>query len=439
MPYTYRVRMVNGCGLSGLSGISSSVADLPAAPTISGTNNTASDIDDCDATGVLIAWNANPGGGWGDDGGSTRTYSVLRDGVAIQSGIAHGTTEFTDTTGTAGTEYTYTVRYVNCGGQYAETAGTTATDHEGATPTVIANSSAVDTDNCIDAGITVSWPVDPHDWGDNSAGTRSYDVLRDGSPIQSGIAFGTTSFIDTTGDNGTAYLYQVRYANGCGFDATTTGDNGNDRPIAPAAPTNNTATDIDACTASGVLVSWNTDPDGPWGDGGGIHTYDVLRDGVTLQFGIAYGTATFTDTTGTPGTSYTYSVRYVNCGNLHSETAGVAAADINGTPTTPTAPVVHDASACAQDGVWINWTPSEGAVSYDLRVDGAAEITGITDPHLYDPGDSSSHSYEVRANGASCTGNWSDTTTFADIIDPDAQFCDGFETGDTAAWSSAAR
>lgn len=434
--YTYRVRMVNGCDLSGLSGISSSVADLPAAPSITGTNNTAADIDECDVTGVLITWNADPGDGWGDDGGSTRTYQVFRDGVVLQAGISHGTTELTDTTGTAGTDYLYTVRYVNCGGQYAETAGATAADHQGAAPTVTANSEAVDTDNCIDGGITLTWPADPEDWGDNEAGTRTYDVVRDGTAVQTGIAYGTTSFIDTTGDNGTAYFYQLRYSNGCGLDSTTTGDNGNDRPIAPAAPVNNTATDADACATTGVLVTWSADPDGPWGDGGGTHTYEVRRDGVALQSGIAYGTTAFTDTTGTPDAPYTYSVRYVNCGNLHSETTGVMAADTNGTPLTPTAPVVHDASACAQDGVWITWTPSAGAATYDLRVDSAIEIISVTDPTGYDPGDSMPHTYEVRANGATCTGYWSESTTLADIIDPDAQFCDGFETENTGGWSN---
>jgi hypothetical protein len=438
VPYTYRVRMVNGCGLSGLSGISDSAADLPAAPAISGVNNTAADTDSCAATGVLVTWSADPGGGWGDDGGSARTYDVLRDGIAIQTGITYGTTAFTDTNGTAGTDYLYTVRYVNCGGQYAETAGVAAADLQGAVPTLTANSSAIDTDNCIDGGITVSWPADADTWGDNGSGTRTYDLLRDGNAIQTGIGHPTTSLVDTTGVNGTAYLYQVRYNNGCGFDATTTGDNGNDRPVAPAAPANNTASDIDACTATGVLVTWNPDPDGPWGDGGGTHTYDVLRDGVTLQSDIAYGVTTFTDTTGTPGTPYVYTVRYVNCGELHTETTGVAAADINGTPPTPASPAVTDASACAQDGVWINWAPSSGATTYDLRMDGVTEVTAVADPYLYDPGDTSMHTYEVRANGASCPGTWSQATILADLVDPDARFCNGFRSGDTSAWAVTA-
>ena len=147
---------------------------------------------------------------------------------------------------------------------------------------------------------------------------------------------------------------------------------------------------------------------------------------------------TFVDTTGTPGTAYTYSVRYVNCGDLHSETTGVTATDVNGTPPVSAAPVVSDASACAQDGVWINWAPTAGAISYDLRVDSTTETTGVTDPYLFNPGHSNSHTFEVRANGASCTGDWSDPTTLADVIDPGAQFCDGFETGNTGGWSGTA-
>lgn len=432
----YRVRMVNGCGLSAESGVSDSVADLPATPVIQGAAATATDLDPCDGSGVQVTWSADPGGGWGDDGGSTRSYSVLRDGAVIQSGIAYGTTEFTDTTAPVGTDSEYSVRYVNCGGEAAETAGVTAADHAASQPTIDTNNTAQDTDTCTDEGVTVTWPADPADWADNDHGTRTYDVLRDATPIQTGIAYGTTSFVDTTGDNGTGYIYQVRYNNGCGLTRTTGGESGKDRPVTPAAAANNTAADLDACASTGVQVSWAADPDGNWGDGGVAHTYDVLRDGAVLASGLTHGTTTYTDTAATPGVSATYSVRYVNCGGLFSETTGASAADANGTPATPAAPSVRDASPCAQDGVWITWDSVAGAASYELRIDGSTEITAVTQPLRYDPGDSASHTYEVRAMGASCSGDWSPAATLADIIDPDALFCDGFEAGTTDGWSA---
>lgn len=436
---SYRIKYISGCGMTTDSPESPMVQDLAgSAPTVSQTA-AATDPDVCLHTGNSIAWPSDPDG-WGDGGTGDRFYRVRRsaNGVdfnPIGSNITYGTTSFVDTTANPDQEYHYQVRYKNGCDLAGDSGIDTATDQQGAAPTLTANSTAIDTDTCIDGGITISWPTDPGNWGDGGSGTRTYDVLRDGAAVETGIAQGTTSSVDLTGVNGTAYLYQVRYNNGCGLDATTTGDNGNDRPFAPAAPANNTASDIDACAATGVLVSWNADPEGPWGDSGGTHTYQVLRDGVIAQSGIAYGVTTYTDTTGTLGTPYVYTVRYVNCGALHSETTGATVADINDTPATPASPVVTDASACAQDGVWINWTPSAGAATYDLRVDGATDLTSVTDPYLYNPGDSFSHTYEVRANGALCPGDWSQPNALPDLIDPDAQFCDGFRSGDTSAWA----
>ena len=76
---------------------------------------------------------------------------------------------------------------------------------------------------CVSAGIRIQWPKDPDNWGDGGAGTRTYDVLRDGSPIATGIAYGTTTFDDATAVAGTTYTYTVRYKNGCGSQITTTG------------------------------------------------------------------------------------------------------------------------------------------------------------------------------------------------------------------------
>ena len=53
----------------------------------------------------------------------------------------------------------------------------------------------------------LTWDADPGDWGDNGVGTRTYDVLRDGTPIAVGLAYGTTSYTDTTGTNGQTYTY----------------------------------------------------------------------------------------------------------------------------------------------------------------------------------------------------------------------------------------
>lgn len=52
--------------------------------------------------------------------------------------------------------------------------------------------------------------------------------MRNGVPIASGIAYGTTSYTDTTGVNGQIYAYSVRYTNGCGYTVLTTGASATD-------------------------------------------------------------------------------------------------------------------------------------------------------------------------------------------------------------------
>jgi len=88
-------------------------------------------------------------------------------------------------------------------------------------PSGLTNNTAVDVDSCVDTGVRISWAQDPTNWGDNNIGIRTYDVLRDGSAIASGLAYGTTSFVDTTGINGQTYTYTVRYNNGCSLSLST--------------------------------------------------------------------------------------------------------------------------------------------------------------------------------------------------------------------------
>lgn len=103
-------------------------------------NNTAADVSNCLDSGVRITWN-NPTA-WGDSGG-TRTHDVLRNGVVIASGLSAATTSFTDTTGTNGTTYTYTVRHNNGCGSSATTSGASAADNISAPPVTEAANQSV--------------------------------------------------------------------------------------------------------------------------------------------------------------------------------------------------------------------------------------------------------------------------------------------------------
>ena len=113
----------------------------------------------------------------------------------------------------------YSSNYFNTGGRYC--AGCIA-------PQGIDNNTAADLDACADTGVYITWAQDPSDWGDLGSGTRTYAVLRNSMPIASGLVYGTTTYIDSTGLNGTSYTYSVQYVNGCASSTATTGVNAAD-------------------------------------------------------------------------------------------------------------------------------------------------------------------------------------------------------------------
>jgi len=338
-----------------------------AAPTVNQTV-VAVDADACDHTGNRITWPAHPDD-WGDSETGDRVYRVRRsaDGInfnPIGDNIAYGTTSYVDTAASPDQEYSYQVRYKNGCDLSADSATDTATDVDGDAPVTGFNATASDPDTCDDGGVVVTWPQDGAFWGDSDSGTRTYEIVRGSTTIHTGIAYGTTTYTDTTGDNGVSYTYRVRMVNGCGLS----GLSGISSSIAdlPAAPTisstNNTATDIDDCDSTGVLVTWSANPGGGWGDdGSGARTYEVHRDGVALQTLIAFGNTEFTDATGTAGTEYTYTVRYVNCGGQYAETTGVAATDHQGAAPTLTAnSSAVDTDTCIDGGITISWPADPG-------------------------------------------------------------------------------
>jgi hypothetical protein len=344
-------------------------------------NNTASDGNICQVSGVTVTW-AQDAGAWGDSGG-TRTYTVLRDGSPVASGPCsgaktYGTTSCTDTTAVPGTSYTYQVRYNNGCGQNAATAGAAAADAAGAAPSGLGNNTASDPDGCSGGRIDVAWAQDPAAWGD-SGGTRTYTVLRDGSPVASGpcsgaLAYGTTSCADTTVAPGASHTYQVRYNNGCGLQAATAGSAETDAfGTAPSGMPNNGAADADTCFTSGINVSWAQDA-APWGDPGGARSYTVLRNGSPVASGpcsgaFPYGTTSCTDTTTATGVSYSYQVVYTNGCAIQGMTAGVSASDVNCAP-----PPVNDGSAggnplritVSGGNTTLTWDASAGATRYNV-------------------------------------------------------------------------
>lgn len=82
--------------------------------------------------------------------------------------------------------------------------------------------TAQDLDECEDTGVQITWdPVTA--WNSGScSNTGTYRVLRDGTPIASGLT--GTSYTDNTGTNGVTYTYSVLAVNSAGlsFDGNKT-------------------------------------------------------------------------------------------------------------------------------------------------------------------------------------------------------------------------
>lgn len=176
-------------------------------------------------------------------------------------------------------------------------------------PSSLANNTAADLDACAASGVQVTWSQDPGDWGDGGSGTRSYDLLVDGSAARSGIAYPSTSATYTPAD-GAPHAYAVRYNNGCGLNATSAGASAADVNN-PAIPTI-TGGSSNACPATSVPLSteaamsgYQWYQDGSPVAGASSATYTATQTG-------SY-TVSYTNGSGCSGTSAPFAVTIAPC------------------------------------------------------------------------------------------------------------------------------
>lgn len=366
------------------------------------TTNTSSG-----ATNVVnVSW-ALPDLFWGDGGenASARKFQLYVDGTLTQDNISATATSTSYTASNCTTSHTFRIRAVNSCGVTKDYTTATATAPCGClAPSGLSNNTAADADACADTGVTVSWAKDAGSWGDGGSGTRTYDVLRGGTAVASAIAYGTTTYTDTAGTNGTSYTYAVRYNNGCAASATTTGVSAADN-VGVAAPSAPTVADADPCARSGVQISW--------GSVSGATAYDLYVDSSTTVSGVTspyvYSPA---DTS-----SHSYQVRARSASCTSAWSTAAAGTDANGKPSSPAITGIIDNNPLVQDGIKVTYTSGSPATRHDLYRDTALAVTGYASGALYDPGDSASHSYVVRAVNGTCTTD-SSAQAFADAFLP---------------------
>lgn len=157
---------------------------------------------------------------------------------------------------------------------------------------------AVEDVSACTAGLRVTWPKDPQSWGCATLAGTSYQVLRDGVPVE-GLPYGTTEYVDRGAGAG-PHEYRVAYRNTCGLTSLSPAVSATDLVAEPVGYQLSmvTASDDSGCGA-GVMVSWGPDPYDGWGDhGAGTRTYRLQRDDANggLQLELPYGTTYYRDT-----------------------------------------------------------------------------------------------------------------------------------------------
>lgn len=198
----------------------------------------------------------------------------------------------------------------------------------------------------------------------------------------------------------------------------------------PGQPVIDSITDDDSCAQSGVTITYTA--------GSGATSHDLYVDGTLVVSGFASGSSYDPGDTA----SHSYVIRAVD-GSCSTDSAPMSATDADDSPGQPVITGITDVSGCSQSGIQITYTAGSGATSHDLVRDGTVVVTGYASGATYDPGDTASHSYVVRAVNGSCTTDSAaqsatdqegTTPTFAGIASAaDADDC--ADTGVTLTWA----
>jgi N-acetylneuraminic acid mutarotase len=252
--------------------------------------------------------------------------------------------------------------YLNTGGLYCAVGACTP-------PAAPVITGITDVNACAQNGIQVAF----------TGTAASFTLLKDGTPVD------TNYISDKTYNPGdtASHTYVVRAVDG-GCIADSTGLAGTD---ANNTPVITTITDVSACGQTGIQVSY-TSTSG---------TNSLVRDGIVVAAGYVSGAIY------NPGdmASYSYLVRSTT-GSCDSNPQDFADAD--NSPTADTITSVTDVSACAQSGVKVNYASGTGA-THDLYDSGLLAVTDYATGTTYDPLDTASHNYVVRAVNGSCTAD----------------------------------
>lgn len=159
----------------------------------------------------------------------------------------------------------------------------------------------------------------------------------------------------------------------------------------PGSPTITGISDVNNCLLNGIQIAFNS--------GTGAARHDLYRGGSLAQSNYSSGATFNPPDSGT----YSYMVRAVN-NSCTADSNSMNGTDINNGPGTPVLVNVTDVSPCALTGVTVTYTPAPNSpTSHTLVVDGTTEVPNFVSGTVYEPSNSSSHNYQIRAEKSSCS------------------------------------
>jgi fibronectin type 3 domain-containing protein len=199
--YYYKVSAVNGVGESARSNeISATAWNVPGAPTLT----SAKAVKDA----IVLAWSA-PASNGGTPVTGYRIYRTANGSGELLATVGTVTT-YTDTSGSVGTTYSYTVSAVNDIGEgpRSNALSATAVSLPG-TPTL---TSAQVGKN----GVALGWSAPASNGGTAITGYRIYRGGSSGGETLLASVGNVSTYTDTTAPNGKTSYYQVSAVNAVG-------------------------------------------------------------------------------------------------------------------------------------------------------------------------------------------------------------------------------
>ena len=242
-----------------------------------------------------------------------------------------------------------------------------------------------------DGTITISWSApDAH-----GNAIDVYNVYRNGTYLKQ---VSTTSTTDTTGTLGTSYTYAIDAHNVIGWSGVSPNSNAVIPSTVPSTPSTPSAS-----TSNGTSsISWSA----PSANGAAIDYYHVYRNGSYLK---QVGSTSTTDSTGTIGTGYYYSVKAHNANGFSSLSGNSSTV----TPSNvPSAPTIGTAVDNVNGTITVNWSAAaangNAVTNYQIYVNGSNLTTvGNQTSYVHTIVAGNSYYYKVKATNTNGYGAFS--------------------------------